>query len=416
MPLKRAVKQGIRLRMSLAGPPGSGKTFTSLRIATALVQHYGGRIAVIDTEHGSASRYADLFDFDVIELADFHPQQYINALKEIHQAGGYTVVIIDSLSHAWMGKGGVLEIVDNAGHGNSYAGWKQGTPWQNNLVNTLLAAPFHIIATMRSKMGYVQEDDPARPGKTRIRKVGMQAQQREGVEYEFDIAVEVDPDLGFTVAKTRCPALTGQVYRMAGEDVAQVLTTWLDSGGALVEMPAPAIAAPVAAVHASTPAADVPMATPAQRTSIGKLYQTLGLGDVPEVLTYDAARQMLVQLSDQARKRNQPQPAPQRTAPESPDADEEWSGPETQEAWDAEAEQEEPAAVPAAAPPASTLPPFPNTAIPAAEEGGKPINAAQIKTITMKCSQRGLALPVNLNKLTDGQARAVINYLQKAAA
>ena len=100
---KKAVKHESKLRLAIAGPSGSGKTFTSLAIGTSL-----GRVAVVDTESGSASKYADLFDFDVMEIdAPFHPNKYIEAIKGAVQAG-YDVVILDTLSHAWFAEGGVL--------------------------------------------------------------------------------------------------------------------------------------------------------------------------------------------------------------------------------------------------------------------------------------------------------------------
>ena len=49
-----ATKEQAKARVALAGPSGSGKTWTALVLATVLAQD--GRIAVIDTERGSASQ------------------------------------------------------------------------------------------------------------------------------------------------------------------------------------------------------------------------------------------------------------------------------------------------------------------------------------------------------------------------
>lgn len=130
MAFQKATKKQAKGRMAIDGPSGSGKTFTALRVAKALAPT--GKIAVIDTERGSASKYADLFSFDVCEIADdFHPNHYIKALKEAEEAG-YEVVVIDSLSHAWEGAGGVLELTDKAAArskaGNSYTAWRETTP------------------------------------------------------------------------------------------------------------------------------------------------------------------------------------------------------------------------------------------------------------------------------------------------
>ena len=95
---KKATKSQAKLRMAITGPSGSGKTYSALSIAAPL-----GHAAVIDTECGSASKYADLFDFDVLELSEYHPRNYIEAIKAAC-AAGYDVLIIDSLSHAWSGQ------------------------------------------------------------------------------------------------------------------------------------------------------------------------------------------------------------------------------------------------------------------------------------------------------------------------
>lgn len=236
MAFRKATKKQARLRLALIGPSGSGKTYTALTIAT----HLGGRIAVIDTERGSASKYADLFSFDVQELSTFHPQRYIEAITEA-QAAGYDVLVIDSLSHAWMGKDGALELVDRAAKrnpsGNSFAAWRDVTPLHNALVNAMLAARLHIIVTLRSKMEYVQERDDK--GKTVIRKVGLQPVQRDGLEYEFDVVGDLDQDNTLVVTKTRCSALTGAVSPKPGRELASTLDAWLQGEPVEDEGPEP---------------------------------------------------------------------------------------------------------------------------------------------------------------------------------
>ena len=233
---RQARKKQLKLRMALIGPAGSGKTYSALNIG----QHLGRRVAVIDTEHGSASKYADLFTFDVLELESFHPQMYIDAISAAEQAG-YDVLIIDSLSHAWMGKDGALELVDKAAKrsqsGNSFAAWRDVTPLHNNLVEAMLAARLHLVVTMRSKMEYVQEKDEK--GRTQIRKVGLQPVQRDGLEYEFDVVADLDTDNNLIVGKTRCPQLTGVVLPKPGKDIADVLNAWLTDGRPPAEGPQP---------------------------------------------------------------------------------------------------------------------------------------------------------------------------------
>ena len=243
---RKAVKGQDYLRMAILGPAGSGKTYTALRIATALVKRLGGRIAVLDTEHGSARKYADLFDFDHAELTSFAVERYIEGIRAA-EAEGYTVLIIDSLSHAWAGKDGILEFVDNVARRmkeNKFGAWREASPKHNELVETMLGARLHLIVTMRVKMEYVQEKDET-TGKTVVRAVGLQPVQRDGVEYEFDVVADVDKEHVLAISKTRCHLLTDKVFRQpTGEEIAPVLIEWLGLGKTGNGQPAQAPAAP----------------------------------------------------------------------------------------------------------------------------------------------------------------------------
>lgn len=247
---KKATKYQLYSRIALIGPSGSGKTFTALKLMTYLVP--GGRIAVVDTEHGSASKYADLFDFDVLELTNFNPQNYIDAIKAA-EAAGYAGLNIDSMSHAWMGVGGALEMVDKATarsqSKNSFAAWKDITPLQNALIEACLSAKLHLIVTMRTKTEYVVEKDE-KTGKSSVRKVGLAPIQRDGLEYEFDVVADMDINNNFIVSKSRCPALTGAVINKPGEEVAKILNAWLAAG---VEMPPEPEPAPTPPAQTTAP-------------------------------------------------------------------------------------------------------------------------------------------------------------------
>jgi hypothetical protein len=223
----KATKEAAKLRLSIVGPSGSGKTYSALSIATALVP--GGKIALIDTEHGSASKYADIFDFFVAEMTPpFHPDKYVEAIKQA-SAAGCDVLIFDSLSHAWNGTGGLLDIVEDISkrmkNPNSFAAWKDATPIQTRLFDAILGAPIHIIATMRSKTEYVLQDNGR--GQQVPRKIGMAPIQRENSEYEFDVVLDMDIENNAIVTKTRCPALTGKVFAKPGKDIAGILAAWL---------------------------------------------------------------------------------------------------------------------------------------------------------------------------------------------
>ena len=232
---KKAIKEESKLRMAIAGPSGAGKTYTSLAVGLALAN--GGKVALVDTEHGSASKYADIFDFDVADMhPPYHPDKFVGAIEEAAKAG-YVVVILDSLSHAWNGPGGLLEIVDLASKkfkGNTYAGWSEGTPIQNQLIEAVTGTDIHIIGTMRSKQDYILVE---RKGKQVPQKVGMAPIQRDGFEYEFDVFLDMDIENNAIVTKTRCPALVNQLIEKPGADLASVLGEWLHGEAVTVTSP-----------------------------------------------------------------------------------------------------------------------------------------------------------------------------------
>jgi hypothetical protein len=238
---QRAFKYDAKLRFAVCGPAGSGKTYTLLQLATEL----GGPIAVVDTERGSACKYADLFEFDVLELDSFDPLSLIEIIDKAAKAG-YRVLCIDSLSHFWTGKNGELDKVDRAARdmqtANSFAAWKQVTPIHNALIDKIVSAPMHILASMRAKTEWVLDRDD-QTGKSRPRKVGLAPVMRDGIEYEFDVYGEMDQDNTLRISKSRCPRLTGITFAKPGEGLANVLKQWLAGAppqAAKVETPKPA--------------------------------------------------------------------------------------------------------------------------------------------------------------------------------
>lgn len=229
----RATRKQVKARIALDGPSGGGKTYTMLLALKVLAN--GGKIAVIDTERRSASLYADDPDlgveFDVLELNDFNPENYVKAIQAAESAG-YAALGIDSLSHAWEGEGGVLDLhdkaVDRQKTKNSYTAWADVTPVHRRLVDAMLQSNMHIVATMRSKMDYVQEKDQS--GKTVIRKVGMAPIQRQGMEYEFTLVADMDVEHVLTVSKSRCKLIADACVKKPGTDFFQTFANWLNSG------------------------------------------------------------------------------------------------------------------------------------------------------------------------------------------
>jgi hypothetical protein len=224
----KATKFEAKLKLAFIGPAGSGKTYSALAVGCALAKLVGTRAAVIDSERGSASLYADLFDFDVLELESFSPLAYVEAIKAAEKAG-YGVIVVDSLSHAWTGKDGALEQVDRFAkreQGNSFGAWRHVTPMHNLMVDAVVSSTSHLIATMRVKTEYVLERNE-KTGKQTPRKVGLAPIQRDGLEYEFTVVGDLDIDNGFTVTKTRCPMLTNAHIMKPGAPLAEALADWL---------------------------------------------------------------------------------------------------------------------------------------------------------------------------------------------
>lgn len=245
MQFQKASKAQAKARIALIGPSGSGKTLSLLRIMRGIVGPLG-KIAVIDSERGSASKYAGLviddqppIEFDVLNLDTFSPVTYCQAIAAA-DAAGYDATIIDSLSHAWMGKDGALEQVDKAAKrsqsGNNFAAWRDVTPMHNQLVDAMLHSRAHLGVTMRSKTEYVIEKDE-RTGKSVPRKIGTAPIQRDGLEYEFDVVADMDLANNLLVSKTRCPALRGAVVSMPSEELGQRIGAWLSDG--IIEAPPP---------------------------------------------------------------------------------------------------------------------------------------------------------------------------------
>jgi hypothetical protein len=232
-----ATKDKAKARVAVQGVSGSGKTWTSLSIAQGLAQ--GERFAVIDTERGAASLYVGInsIQFDVLQMHRYDPRDLVKALAAAAKQK-YPVVVVDSLSHYWKGPDGTLDQVDKAKGrygNNSFAGWKEGTPMQNEMIDALLAFPGHIVVTMRSHTEWVlQENERGKKGPVAM---GMRAEQRKGVEYEFGLVCSMDIDNTLTVLKSRCPALHRKTINEPNGaiDIAKPLLDWLNDGAEAID-------------------------------------------------------------------------------------------------------------------------------------------------------------------------------------
>lgn len=225
MEIKKAQRMKAKLRMGIAAPSGAGKTYSALLLAFGL----GGKVGLVDTEHGSGHLYAHLGEYDVIGIeAPYTVAKYTQAIKAFEDAG-YQTIIIDSLSHAWAGDGGLLDkqgkLADRGT--NSFAAWRTITPEHNALVDAMLRSPCHIIATMRAKQDYVLETNDK--GKQQPKKVGMAPVQREGMEYEFTVMLDVDMHHIASASKDRTSLFDGRFFKISKETGTELLQ-WLETG------------------------------------------------------------------------------------------------------------------------------------------------------------------------------------------
>ncbi len=262
---KKAERKQAKLRLALTGPSGAGKTYSALLMAAGL----GKRIAVIDTENHSASLYAGLPGIPEFDVIDIEPpytiDKYLEAITAAVDAK-YDVLVIDSISHAWAGEGGLLEkkgALDVRG-GNSYTNWAPVTKEHEKFKAALLHSSIHLMVTMRSKQDYILEVNDK--GKSSPRKVGLAPIQRDGMEYEFDMVLDVAMDHNASVSKTRIRDFDGKLFTPT-KKTGEALLAWLNEGAVAKDEPV------ALAIHAPTPST-VPLTPPAEPQGIPKAAPT----------------------------------------------------------------------------------------------------------------------------------------------
>ena len=238
MEFKKAERIQAYMKLAITGPAGSGKTYSGLSLASGIAKECGSRVAVVDTENGSASLYSDRFDFDVVEIEPpFTIDKYNSAIKAAVSAG-YKVLFIDSISHAWAGEGGLLDKkadIDARGKGNSYTNWATITKEHEIFKSQILHSDIHVIVTMRSKIEYALTDEN---GKSVPRKLGMAPVQRDGIEYEFTTVFDVAMDHKASVSKDRTGLWTDKIFQI-NEATGKAIMEWLKTGKAAEPKPAP---------------------------------------------------------------------------------------------------------------------------------------------------------------------------------
>lgn len=225
---KKATKSAQKLKLLLQGASGSGKTFSALILATEIAKSTGKRIAFIDSENGSASLYSDKFDFDVMELKDYSVDSYIQAMKEAEESSHHSVVVIDSMTHEWEWVKKQVDILANSTlKGNSYMAWSKGTELHNRFIKSILLFQKHLICTVRAKAEYeTQENDK---GKKSYIKIGLGAEMRNGIEYEFTSSFMIDQNNWCTADKDRTDIFKRREAFKITKEIGTLFLDWLNN-------------------------------------------------------------------------------------------------------------------------------------------------------------------------------------------
>jgi hypothetical protein len=226
MKLQQAQRSQVKLRIGLSGPSGYGKTYSALLLAYGIT-NYWSKIAVIDTENNSASLYSHIGEFNVLNLDEpYSPQRYIEAIKTCENSG-MDVIIIDSISHEWSGKGGCLEMHEK--FGGRFQDWAKVTPQHNAFLDALLQSKCHILTSTRRKVDYSLDRDMN--GRTKVRKHGTKEITREGYEYELTVNFELINDKHLVKAsKDRTGLFMDKPEFIINQATGKKLKAWCSEG------------------------------------------------------------------------------------------------------------------------------------------------------------------------------------------
>lgn len=226
MKLQKAQRHQVKLRIGLSGPSGFGKTYSALLMAYGITNDWN-KIALIDTENKSASLYSHLGDFNVLSLDEpFSPERYLEAIK-LCEDSNIELIIVDSISHEWQGKGGCLEIHEQLG--GRFQDWARVTPRHNAFIDAIILSKCHLITTSRSKVDYSLDKDGN--GKTKVMKLGTKSITREGFEYELTVNFEFLNDKHLVQAsKDRTELFSGKPEFIINSSTGKKLIDWCNQG------------------------------------------------------------------------------------------------------------------------------------------------------------------------------------------
>ena len=232
MQLRQATRTKAKIRLGLSAVSGGGKTYSAIKIAKGLSRGDLSKVAIIDTENGSADLYAHLGNYNVLTLqAPYSPERYVECIKSCEEAG-MEVIIVDSITHEWNGKGGILEIHSSM-TGNSFTNWSSLTPRHQKFIDAILQSKCHVITTVRRKQDYDLSKDSN--GKTKVEKAGLKEETREGFEYELTANIELDIKHNATALKDRTGLFMDKPAFTPSEETGKMLLDWCEMGETPIE-------------------------------------------------------------------------------------------------------------------------------------------------------------------------------------
>ncbi|MEU4513178.1 AAA family ATPase [Nonomuraea wenchangensis] len=222
------VRVALKSRVVVQGPPGSGLTWTSLRMA----QGMGGPVGVVDTNRGAAALYAEHFDFVHLPLSSGNPEALIEALAVAAEQEIGTLVV-DSGTAFWSGRKGLVTQVDHLTltkyNGNNNRAWTEVRQLEQDLFDALLSFPGHLIVTLRTQTDYQVQD--LGEGRLAVVKYGTKPDQRANFDADFHFTLSLDMAHAGTVTKSRILDVPpNSMFAEPGEDLGKLIAEWLGQG------------------------------------------------------------------------------------------------------------------------------------------------------------------------------------------
>lgn len=227
--IRPAVRGGFKVIIALAGPQGSGKTYTALKMARGMVSK-PSEIGFLDTESKRGSLYADILDgrFRIADLfPPFSPSRYAQAIKEFQDAG-VKVLVIDSGSHEWEGEGGCDDIANAPlAAGKKMANWVGAKREHKGFMNTLLHCDMNIIVCLRAREK-TDFKDPAKPV-----SLGIQPICEKNFMFEVTASLLMENE-GKTQHFLKMPYYFKEAFGTGagylGEEAGRKIIEWINTG------------------------------------------------------------------------------------------------------------------------------------------------------------------------------------------